>query len=302
MQRWATSASAFADLLETAAEAMRSSPLRDHCTVRLPRHGRLLATGDIHDNQLHLDAVVRAARLKRATDNHVVLHELIHGERLVSGMDMSHRMLAKVAELVIAHPTQVHPILANHEIAQYRRQHISKGAGDNLQLFDAGLEWVYGDEAEVAADAIGSFVRAMALALRCENGTMVSHSLPAAAQMPYFDLDVLGRDLVEADFDGPTGAAYIMTWGRNHPPEHLEALARAWGVRLFIVGHAHASNGVEFRAPNMVILNTDHSQGRVLEIDLAADAPEASSLPDRAMPVQSYFDLDSLAGGDGRHA
>lgn len=302
MQRWATSASAFADLLETAAEAMRSSPLRDHCTVRLPRHGRLLATGDIHDNQLHLEAVVRAARLQRATDNHLVLHELIHGERLVSGMDMSHRMLAKVAELVIAHPLQVHPILANHEIAQYRRQHISKGAGDNLQLFDAGLEWVFGDEAEVAADAIGSFVRAMPLALRCENGTMVSHSLPAAAQMPYFDLDVLGRDLVEADFDGPTGAAYIMTWGRNHPPEHLEALARAWGVRLFIVGHAHASNGVDFRAPNMVILNTDHSQGRVLEIDLAADAPEASSLLDRAMPVQSYFDLDSLAGGDGRHA
>lgn len=302
MQRWATSASAFADLLETAAEAMRSSPLRDHCTVRLPAHGRLLATGDIHDNQLHLDAVVRAARLKRSADNHLVLHELIHGERLVSGMDMSHRMLAKVAELVIAHPLQVHPILANHEIAQYRRQHISKGAGDNLQLFDAGLEWVFGDEAEVAADAIGSFVRSMPLALRCENGTMVSHSLPAAAQMAHFDMSVLGRDLAEGDFDGPAGAAYIMTWGRNHPPEHLEALARAWGVKLFIVGHAHASAGIDFRPPNMVILNTDHEQGRVLEIDLAADAPEASSLLGRAMPVQSYFDLDAMSGGDGRHA
>jgi hypothetical protein len=302
MQRWATSASAFADLLETAAEAMRSSSLREHCTVRLPRHGRLLATGDIHDNQLHLEAVVRAARLGRSGDNHLVLHELIHGERLVSGMDMSHRMLAKVAELVIAYPAQVHPILANHEIAQYRGQHISKGAGDNLQLFDAGLEWVFGDEAEVAANAIGSFVHAMPLALRCANGAMVSHSLPAAAQMPHFDIGVLGRDLVEADFDSPAGAAYLMTWGRNHPPEHLEALARAWGVRLFIVGHAHASAGIDFRPPNLVILNTDHEQGRVLEIDLAADAPEASSLLGRAMPVQSYFDLDRLAGGDGRQA
>jgi len=302
MHRWATSASAFADLLESAAEALRSSPLREHCTVRLPRHGRLLATGDIHDNQLHLDAVVRAARLGRAVDNHVVLHELIHGDRLVSGMDMSHRMLAKVAELVLAHPGQVHPMLANHEIAQFRRQHISKGAGDNLQLFDAGLEWVYGDEAQVAADAIGSFVRAMPLAVRCENGVMLSHSLPAAAQMPHFDLGVLGRDLVDDDFDSPAGAAYLMTWGRNHPPEHLEALARAWGARLFIVGHAHASAGIDFRPPNMVILNTDHEQGRVLAIDLAADAPEASELLGRAMPVQSYFDLDSLAGGDGRHA
>ena len=302
MQRWATSASAFADLLETAAEAMRTSPLRDHCTLRLPRRGRLLATGDIHDNQLHLDAVVRAARLKRSPDNHLVLHELIHGERLVSGMDMSHRMLAKVAELVIAHPLQVHPMLANHEIAQYRGQHISKGAGDNLQLFDAGLDWVYGEDAQVAADAIGAFVRAMPLAVRCENGTMVSHSLPAAAQMQYFDMSVLGRDLVDDDFDSPAGAAYLMTWGRNHSPEHLEALARAWGVSLFIVGHAHASAGIDFRPPNMVILNSDHEQGRVLEIDLAADAPEASSLLGRAMPVQSYFDLDAMSGGDGRGA
>jgi hypothetical protein len=300
MQRWATSASAYADLLETAAEAMRASPLRDRCIVRLPRHGRLLATGDIHDNQLHLDAVVRAARLGRATDNHLVLHELIHGERLVSGMDMSHRMLAKVAELVIAHPQQVHPMLANHEIAQYRRQHISKGAGDNLQLFDAGLEWVFGDEAEVAADAIGVFVRSMPLAVRCENGVMLSHSLPSAAQMQHFDLGVLDRDLVDDDFDGPIGAAYSMTWGRNHPPEHLEALARAWGAKLFIVGHAHASAGVDFRPPNLVILNTDHEQGRVLEIDLSADAPEASSLLNRAMPIQSYFDLEAMGGSEGR--
>ena len=96
---------------------------------------------------------LRAARLDRSPDNHVVLHELIHGDRLVNDMDMSHRMLARVAELVLAYPRQVHPILANHEIAQYRRHHISKGAGDNLELFDAGLDWVYGDEAEVAATA-----------------------------------------------------------------------------------------------------------------------------------------------------
>jgi hypothetical protein len=300
MQRWMTSASAFADLLESAAESLRSSPLRDHCTVRLPRRGTLLATGDIHDNQLHLEAVIRAARLKRSPDNHVVLHELIHGDRLVSGMDMSHRMLAKVAELVLAHPREVHPMLANHEIAQFRRQHISKGAGDNLQLFDAGLEWVFGDEAEVAADAIGVFVRSMPLAVRCENGVMLSHSLPSAAQMQHFDLGVLDRDLVDDDFDGPIGAAYSMTWGRNHPPEHLEALARAWGAKLFIVGHAHASAGVDFRPPNLVILNTDHEQGRVLEIDLSADAPEASSLLNRAMPIQSYFDLEAMGGSEGR--
>lgn len=300
MQRWATSASAYADLLEQAAEALRASPFRDASTVRLPRRGRLLATGDIHDNQLHLDAVLRAAQLGRSRDNHVVLHELIHGERLVSGMDMSHRMLARVAELVLAHPEQVHPMLANHEIAQYRRQHISKGAGDNLLLFDSGLEWVFGEDAQVAADAIGAFVSSMPLAVRCENGVMLSHSLPGLAPMRHFDMSVLDRDLVVADFDSPTGAAYLMTWGRNHTPEHLEALAAAWGVELFVVGHSHADAGVELRPPNLVILNTDHAQGRVAVIDLAADAPSAEDLVRAARPVQTYFDLDDPMTGLAR--
>ena len=62
------------------------------------------------------------------------------------------------------------------------------------------------------------------------------------------------------------------------------------------------AEGIDFRPPNLVTLNTDHSQGRVLEIDLAEDAPDAASLVGRAIPVQSYFDLDSLSGGEGRRA
>jgi hypothetical protein len=38
----------------------------------------------------------------------------------------------------------------------------------------------------------------------------------------------------------------------------------------------------------------------VLEIDLSADAPEASSLLNRAMPIQSYFDLEAMGGSEGR--
>ena len=292
MSRWQRNADAFAELLVSAPGAMRASPWRRGSAVHLPRRGRLLATGDLHDNQLHLDAVLRAARLDASPDHHVVLHELIHGERLVGGMDMSHRMLAKVAELVLAHPLQVHQILANHEIAQYRRQHISKGAGDNLELFDAGLDWVYGDDAALAAEAIGAFVAAMPLAVVCANGLMVSHSLPSAAQLRYFDLRVLERALVEEDYDGPTGAAYLMTWGRGHPPEHLEALAREWGVRTFVVGHAHAELGAEVRPPSMLVLNTDHAQGRIVAIDLAADAPGAAELQARSESIQNHIPLD----------
>jgi hypothetical protein len=292
MSRWQRNAEAFAALLHAAAAAMRASPLRGRSVVRLPRRGRLLATGDLHDHQQHLDAVLRAARLDESPDHHVVLHELIHGERLVGGMDMSHRMLAAVAELVVERPGQVHPVLANHEIAQYRRQHISKGAGDNLELFDAGLDWVYGDDAGLAAEAIAAFIAAMPLAVRCDNGILVSHSLPSAAQMRHFDLRVLERDLVEEDYDGPAGAAYLMTWGRGQPPEHLEALAREWGVRTFVVGHAHAELGVEVRPPCMLVLNTDHAQGRIVAIDLAADAPDAAALRACSEPVVNHIPLD----------
>lgn len=293
---WRTSASALADLLGEAAETMLASPLRDHCVVRLPARGRLLATGDIHDHPIHFDAVVRAARLDRSPDHHVVLHELIHGDRLVNDMDMSHRMLARVAELVLAYPRQVHPILANHEIAQYRRHHISKGAGDNLELFDAGLEWVYGEEADIAADGIGRFVRAMPLAVLCENGVMVSHSIPAPGLIGHVDLNMFARDLRDDDFEGPAGAAYAMTWGRGQTAESVARLAEAWGVKLFVCGHAHAPTGAEAVAPGMVVLNTDHPQGRVLEIDLAAPAPDAKAAVNAAMPIQSYIDIEALGG------
>jgi serine/threonine-protein phosphatase PP1 catalytic subunit len=294
MANWTSNVDNYARLLRDAAAAMRASPLRARSVVRLPRRGRLLATGDIHDNTMHLQAVVRAAELDASRDNHVVLHELIHGDRLVNDMDMSYRMLGRVAELVLAYPEQVHPILANHEIAQCRGQHISKGAGDNLALFNAGLDWVFGDDAGLAAEAISDFVRAMPLALRCDNGLFVSHSVPSPALAKYFDLRVLERDLCDEDLDGPHGAAYLMTWGRQQTAEHLEALAREWGVRTFIVGHAHAPVGVEVREPNMVILNTDHQQGRVVSIDLAADAPSANAVANASVAVVNYFDLEGL--------
>jgi hypothetical protein len=93
-----------------------------------------------------------------------------------------------------------------------------------------------------------------------------------------------------------------MTWGRQQSAEHLEALAREWGVRTFIVGHAHAPVGVEVREPNMVILNTDHQQGRVVSVDLAADAPSAHEVANASVAVVNYFDLEELgldSSGDG---
>ena len=298
MQHWTNDANAFADLLESAADALLASPVRDGCTVRLPRRGTLVVSGDIHDNPLHFAAVLRTARLAADGDRHLALQELIHGESIGAGddnEDLSHRMLARVAELVLAHPGRVHPLLANHEIAQLRGHPIAKGGVHNVAQFDAGLEWAFGDDAFIAAEAVKRFIRAMPLAIVCENGALIAHSLPSAGGMARFDARVLERDLHDEDFDPPHGAAYMLTWGRTHSPEQLAALAREWGVRAFVVGHTFVESGAEFRAPNMLIINSDHPRGRVLELDLAADIPDAASLVDRALPLASM--LGDGAGG-----
>lgn len=283
-------ATSVVELLDGAAEAMLGSPLRRASCVHLPRRGRLLVTGDLHDNPMHFDRIHAFSHLDR-TDHHLVLHELIHGDRLVNGVDLSYRMLARIASLVLERPEQVHPVLANHELAQAFRQSVSKGAGDNVALFDAGLEWAFGDDATVVEEAIDRFVRAMPLALRTENGGLVSHSIPGQHAMKRFDPGVLERVLIDADYAANSGSAWLMVWGRVQTPEVIETLAARWGVKMFFSGHAHVPTGIEAAHDRQVILNSDHEHAMVLAVDLAAELPSAEACIFNAVPVAS---LDSL--------
>ncbi len=171
-------ASAVVQLLEDAAAGLRSSPFRRHCVERLPARGRLLATGDLHDNSIHLNKVLTLAGLDESPENHVVLHELIHGDMLINGMDFSHRMLARVAELVVRHPGQVHPLLANHELSQMTGRGVSKGAGNSVVLFDEALEYVYGSHWGEVEEAIKAFVAAMPIALLSDSGLLCATPCP----------------------------------------------------------------------------------------------------------------------------
>lgn len=280
------------ELLERAATQLLNCTKRRGSSVHLPRRGRLLLTGDLHDNPTHFQAVKLAARLERSPDHHVVLHELIHGDRLVNGVDLSYRMLCRVAQLVLQFPGQVHVILANHELAQAFKQPVTKGAGDNLELFDAGLEWAFGDDALMVEECIEELVRAMPLAVRCENGIMVSHSLPSPYDMKGFDLGLLDRKLVSADYEHRTGNAWKLVWGRGWTAEQTKALGKEWNARLFVVGHAHIENGVEAPQPDLLVLNTDHERGRVVPVSLEEDAPIADDLLFHAMPVASLGAID----------
>jgi hypothetical protein len=274
------------DLFDRSAQALAASPLRRGCAVRVPARGRLLATGDLHDNPFHFEKIMRLARLDQSPDHHVFLHELIHSERLVNGLDLSHRILARVADLVLRYSGQAHPLLANHELCQMTGAGVSKGAGNSVQLFNDGLEYAYGDDAEAVAHAIRGFIRAMPLALLSESGVLCAHSLPAAGAMARFDESVLDRALEARDYLSPDGAAYLMVWGRGHTPEQVARLAARWNVRLFILGHEYVETGCEMRGDRVIVLNSDHEHGAVLPIDLA-DPPTAEEAMMSRIPLAS---------------
>ena len=267
-----------------AAGALRRSPWRRGCCERLPRSGTLLATGDIHDYPGHLEAIMMLADLDAGPERHVTLHELIHGDRLVNRMDLSYRTLLRVADLVLAYPGQVHPLLANPAIAQCVRMRVSTGAGDQVQMFDDGLDFVFGDDAQVVADAINAFIRSMPLALRCDNGLFLAHSVPAEP----FDASDLERDLGDEDYASPRGIAWRFTWGRVHAPAHVEAVRAALEAKLLVLGHVKAEMGAASPAPGVLILNSDHEQGAVVPFDLAADAPSADDAIAAMVPLGAY--------------
>ncbi len=259
-------------LFDRAAEAMLGSRYRAGSAVVLPARGRLLATGDLHDNPDNFAKIIRLARLDDSEDHHVILHEVIHGELLVNGVDLSHRTLARIASLVTDHPGQVHILIGNHEMAQLTGQRVSKGAGDNVALFNDGLDFVFGDAWEDVAEAIRRFIRAMPLAARSESGLLCAHSLPRS--LDGFDSGILQRELAEADYRPPEGSAYRMVWGRGWSDREVEALAAQWDISLFCLGHEYVNNGIAQRGQRAIILNSDHEMGTVIPIDLA-DLPSA---------------------------
>lgn len=267
--------------------------------VRAVAGDELIATGDLHDHPMHFAALVRLAKLNGDGDGgdasaggggpHITFHELIHSDRLVSDpgggneRDMSYRVLARVAWLKARYPERVHALLANHELAQIAGQGVMKNGVNCVKAFNAGVEYVFGDDAGEVLRAIERFIAAMPLALRitpaptagCEPASgddiLCAHSLPDPDLMDRFDPGVLSRALTSDDYIPRRGSAHLMVWGRGQTDEQVEALAKQWGVRTFILGHEMAERGI---APvgsgrRAVILNSDHAAGAYCRLDLS---------------------------------
>lgn len=289
------------DALHRGASANRFASCRVGSIDRITPPGTLIATGDLHDNPDNFERLIELARLTGiagedgAKDDHthdlphITLHEIIHPEHLINGIDFSYRSLARVAELKAAHPERVHVLLANHELAQMIGSGIVKNGVMVVEAFNDGVEYVFGDRALDVLDAVKAFVRSMPLALRCvtpRGDILCAHSIPGPAMMPRFDPTVLDRDLTEDDYAPRQGAAHMMVWGRGYDHDQIEDLVERWGVNLFILGHEKAENGVLLIPPAALVINSDHDRGVYLPIDLEHPprAEEAAGMVQRLTP------------------
>jgi hypothetical protein len=262
------SATVVSFLFSRAAAANLDCPLRKGSTVHLPRKGRLLITGDLHDNGRNLQRIIKLAALHESADNYLILHEIIHGPHLVNGRDLSVRTLARVAELKLKYPNQVHILLANHELSQIAGAGISKDGLNVCEAFNAGIDFIYGDAADKIRAGIDRYVRSLNLAVRCDNGLFISHSLPGFRKLENFDPAVIDRELTDADLQSG-GSAYDMVWGRHHSQELADQLAARWGVKVFIMGHQPTDEGYQVQGTSMLILACDHNHAQVVPVDLS---------------------------------
>jgi len=255
------------DLFTRAAQANLETPGRHGSTVWLPERGRLLMTGDVHDHGLNFQRVVKYAALDRSRDNHLVIHELVHGEARINGRDLSIRLLARAAALKLKYPSQVYHLQSNHELAQISGEGIIKYGTSVVDAFNAGVEFIYGDDAPAVNEALAKYVRSLPLAVRCPNGILCTHSLPGPRKMLAFDPSILDRNPTAVDLS-PNGHAHSLVWGRDHSRELLDTLADVWKIKLFVTGHQPADWGYEIANDLLLILASDHQHGVCLPIEL----------------------------------
>lgn len=263
------SAAEVVETFDAAAEENRLSSLRHEQTVVLPATGEVWMTGDIHDHRTNFSKLVRAADLANHPRRHLILHELIHGDHYdAAGAEDSWHILYQAAELKCSFSSQVHFLLANHDLAQIQGEGIMKGGLSVCEAFTAGVKRDFGAGGDAVSFSIGEFLLSLPLAVRCPHGLFFCHSLPTDDQIATFDFTVFDRPLNGRDYQRKTGPVYQLIWGRNMSAATAAQFAQTVFAKVLITGHQPQENGYAVNGEQHLILASDHSQGVFLPIDL----------------------------------
>jgi hypothetical protein len=258
------------EIFDAGCEENRLDSLRQGQTIVLPAEGEVWMTGDIHDHRTNFGKIVRYADLANHPNRHLVLHELIHGDHYdVNGAEGSWTTLFKAAQLKCDHPSQVHFLLANHDLAQIHGEGIMKAGLSVCEAFTKGVKRDFTDHAASVNVAITEFLLTLPLAIRCPNGLFFCHSLPTDSQVDAFDYTVFDRPLTGPDYARRTGPVYQLIWGRGMSPATVDKFLEKVGASMVVTGHQPQDMGHGVNGQHHLIIASDHNQGVFLPLDLS---------------------------------
>lgn len=268
----AISADQVIETFGTATEENQVSSLREHQVINLPPEGELWVAGDMHDHTRNFEKFIRAADLANNPQRHIVLQELIHGDKIdAGGAEGSWEILFRAAELKCDFSDRVHFLLANHDLAQIHGEGIMKAGVGVCEAFNAGVKRDFGDRHAVVAVALAEFLLSLPLAVRTPNGLFMCHSLPTDEQLKSFDYSIFNRPLTGPDYMRRTGPVYQLVWGRKTSPAGIAEFCDKVGAKLLIVGHQPQESGYAVVGDRMLIIASDHNQGVFVSTDLAQE-------------------------------
>jgi hypothetical protein len=258
--------------LRNARDIVSRTPGRRGKFLPLTGTSEVLVAGDLHGNVENFARLLRAADLVQNPGRHLVLQEIIHGPfRYPNGADKSHQVLDLLAALTCQFPGRIHCLMGNHELSQWTARAIGKGEEGCNNLFRAGLEAAYGDQAEAVYAAYEDLFVVLPLALRTDNRVFLSHSLPRSAHLANFELAALEKEPLAAEAVATGGAAHSLVWGRDTRPETVQAFLPKVDADLVITGHITCPDG--FDTPNSYQLVLDASGSPACYCLFPADRP-----------------------------
>ncbi len=257
------------DLLEQGIEANNTDELRRGNIIHLPTDGDLIVTGDLHGHRRNFERIVAFADLEKNPDRHVVLQEIIHGGPEDSqGGCLSYRLLFDIVHYKLSFPNRVHVVMGNHDTAFINNSEIMKMGKEMNRAMRLALDREFSQAGADVELAIKQYLFSQPLAVRCDNKTWVSHSLPSDRFVNKFDSKILGKQLKINDVVRP-GSAYLLTWGRKHSQALLDKMAESFDVDNFILGHQQQEQGWCKAGNNLIIIASDHDHGCLLTVDLS---------------------------------
>ncbi|MGD0572109.1 MAG: metallophosphoesterase [Sedimentisphaerales bacterium] len=257
------------EMLNKGMEANNADKFRQGNLVRLPSHGSVIITGDLHGHRRNFERIVALANLGQNKNTHVILQEIIHGgPEDEEGGCLSYKLLFDAVAYKVNFPDRVHIIMGNHDTAFISNTDVMKNGKEMNVAMRSALDREFRHASERVKLAIKQFLFSQPLAVKCNNGILVCHSLPGDHYADKFDKRIFERQLRINDIIRP-GSAYLLTWGRGHSQRLLDAMSKSLDADTFILGHQRQETGCSKAGNNLIIIASDHDHGCVLPIDLA---------------------------------